>query len=133
MKETVSIIGVTFKTITGMEPNSDEVTFVAEDGREFRMFHSQDCCEHVSLNEVIGDVADLIGSPIVSYECVSNSEGQPLDKYDESFTWTFYKFQSQKGHVTLRWYGTSNGWYSENVDFVLIDRRKSEWASTEVA
>jgi len=49
-----------------------------------------------------------------------SSEGEPAvdPEYDDSFTWTFYKFATIKGSVTLRWYGSSNGYYSESVSFV---------------
>jgi hypothetical protein len=36
---------------------------------------------------------------------------------DESYTWTFYNFATFKGFVTVRFYGSSNGYYSEEVSF----------------
>lgn len=97
---------------------SDELIFECESGERYKMFHQQDCCESVDLNEVIGDLTDLIGSPILEAEMVTN---QSDSSAYESFTWTFYKLSTIKGSVTLRWYGTSNGYYSEEVDFVRLD------------
>ena len=83
----------------------------------FRMLHHQDCCESVSIEEIIGDLSDLVGVPIVVAE---ERVSQDADEYDGSVTWTFYEFRTIKGSVTIRWCGSSNGYYSEAVDLERI-------------
>ena len=117
-----SMIGVTMSAVT-VESNGKEMRFVSEDGsRSFLFHHSQECCESVGIEDVCGDLADLVGSPILMAEEVSNepeSEAFVLDygSVGESCTWTFYKFATVKGSVTVRWLGTSNGYYGEGVSF----------------
>ena len=92
------------------------------------MYHSQDCCESVSIEDVIGDPNDLIGTTVIKAdETISDADPDGLNKaseYRESFTWTFYHIATIKGYVTIRWYGESNGYYSERVDFELMGSRK---------
>ena len=64
----------------------------------------------------------MIGSPLTMAEKSMSRENPRIDPEcpncaDESFTWTFYKFATVSGYVTLRWYGESNGYYSEEVTF----------------
>lgn len=111
------------KTMTNVERRvvyeDDELVFTLDDGSRYKLYHNQDCCEHVSIEDITGDLSDLIGSPLTMAEEVTSSENPPGIEKDsqDSFTWTFYKFATAKGYVTIRWYGESNGYYSESVDF----------------
>lgn len=106
------------KTLVSIEQSGDdELYFNTSDGEVFKMYHEQDCCERVYIEDIIGDLDDLIGTPLLMAEEVTE-EGK--DEFFESSTWTFYKFATVKGYVTIRWLGESNGYYSESVDFVRL-------------
>lgn len=109
------LIGRTFVDVTGAA-GGEEMVFRAQSGRTFRFYHPQDCCEHVRIEDICGDVADLTGSPIVEAEEVSN-EDAPVVENSESYRWTFYRFATAKGAVWVRWLGESSGYYSEGVEF----------------
>lgn len=121
-KETkfAELVGKTILDIQGLEKGSDEVVFVCSDGSKYKMYHLQDCCETVEVEDVYGDPKDLIGHNILIAEENSNCEGPKLNEYDDHYTWTFYKLATIKGYVDIRWYGTSNGYYSEEVTFERI-------------
>lgn len=107
------------KVLVSVENRGDELVFTPDNGKKYKLYHHQNCCESVSIEDVIGDLNDLIGSPILMAEEVTSGEN-PADitKEDQcSFTWTFYKLATIKGYVTVRWYGESNGYYSESVDW----------------
>lgn len=94
-----------------------EVHFYTDDGKKYHLYHDQDCCESVVLDDVCGDLAHLIGEPILMADERTNSNTLPPLGADESWMWTFYEIATIKGAVTLRWFGQSNGYYSESVDF----------------
>ena len=106
-------------TMTKVEQDKYSITFHEQSGRKFRFDHEQDCCESVLVEDVIGNLDNLVGSPITMSEEVS-SENEPAPDDVESHTWTFYKFATVKGYVTVRWLGQSNGCYSECVDFYEV-------------
>ncbi len=107
--------GKTLVSVDGMEVGSGSVTFVCADGTEYTMEHVQDCCESVAIDDVVGNVADLIGAPLLMADEVEGDMGPP-NGY-ESWTWTFYKLATVNGYVDVKWLGTSNGYYSESVSF----------------
>ncbi len=110
-----ALLGRTLQRVDGLEKGSERVTFVCDNGEAFTMFHRQDCCEHVSVEDVVGEVSYLIGSPITMAD-ESSKSGDNKDGYGTE-TWTFYKLATVKGYVDIRWYGSSNGYYSESVTF----------------
>lgn len=110
------------KTLSEIKNNDNyELFFYTTDGEKYKMYHNQDCCESVRIEEVIGDLGDLINSPITMAEEVTNQGETDWG----SQTWTFYKFATNKGYVTIRWLGESNGYYSESVDFVKVENEES--------
>lgn len=111
------IIGKTIVEIRGACRGSDHIYFRFSDNTYMEMYHIQSCCENVELVDIVGDVDDLINAEILGAELVESiNDGNPKDKYDYSYTWSFYKFRTHKGYVDLRWYGSSNDYYSESVD-----------------
>lgn len=98
--------------------NGDSLVFAQEDGEAYEFYHEQDCCECVTIEDICGDLKDLEGSPILLAEEVWNADEPECNA--ESYTWTFYKFATIKGYVDVRWLGTSNGYYSESVNFRKI-------------
>ena len=114
------------KTLNNIEVNNvdgeDEIIFFCQDGSKYRMYHERDCCESVCIEDICGDLTALIGKPLTMAEDVSNKFGQPAkDPWVDSCTWTWYKFATVNGYVTIRWYGESNGYYSEEVDFEIME------------
>lgn len=123
------------KTLTKVEQiGDDRIRFEDTEGKAYELFHSQDCCESVIVEDISGDLADLVGTPILLAEEASSNE-DPADIsarkeasrsngeyiYDEeSQTWTFYKLRTIKGSVDIRWHGSSNGYYSESVEFAEV-------------
>jgi hypothetical protein len=120
MKTTIieEIIGRTIDRIEG-GVNEDKLVFHFNDGDRILFEHYQDCCESVEMIDIVGELDDLTGTPLLKAEertveaTEENAEGHYVS--DEA-QWTFYEFATIKGSVTVRWFGSSNGYYSVSVD-----------------
>lgn len=117
------LLGKTLVAIV-VDNDSNEIRFTDTTGTEYLMYHGQSCCESVEIESIVGDMQDLLGNPLlVAEEAMSEEapDGVVLSEYRaESETWTFYKLATVKGYVDIRWYGASNGYYSESVDFKVV-------------
>lgn len=113
------LVGKILKTV---ENTGDEIIFTLTNDEQYKLYHEQDCCESVYVEDVVGELSDLVGSPILMAEEVSSDEPPPdRDGYmPDSYTWTFYKLATINGYVTIRFFGESNGYYSESVDFCKL-------------
>lgn len=109
--------GMTFVKVQG-DVGSDELLFETAEGARFVFGHWQNCCETVDINDITGDLEDLVGEPLLIAEEVEGESPADFETY-QSHTWTFYKFATRKGYVDVRWLGESNGYYSESVDLFV--------------
>mgnify|MGYP001809990637 FL=1 len=95
------LIGLTMKSVA---KDNDMISFESIDGRKFTLEHNQNCCEEVVIQEIVGDLTNLIGQPIL---CVEKVE-------DESFS-ARVKFETNKGTVFISWeaiLGGCGNWYT---------------------
>lgn len=113
------LLGKTLVMVHGGK-GDEEIRFWTDAGEEYLMYHERDCCESVYIEDIEGDLQSLTGNPILIAEESNDRDMPPADGADDSYTWTFYKIATIKGHVDIRWFGSSNGYYSESVDFELI-------------
>jgi hypothetical protein len=147
----VAFDGLKGKVITRIDyqQGRDPILFFTTTTGNYKMYHDQDCCENVYLEDVVGNLDDLLNTEILLAEEVVSGKPDKVARKDrataykkevadaqllgrrpfyknfkefcnyryESETWTFYKLATIKGSVTLRWYGSSSGNYSESVSF----------------
>lgn len=121
--DVTEMLGKTFAKVEKV--SVDEIRFTAENGDVYLFHHDQDCCERVEVKDIVGDLNDLVGAPLLEAAVVTDSGHGEW----ESWTWTFYKFGTIKGHVNISWDGRSNGYYSEAVHHAFIPADKNEEAA----
>jgi len=120
--EITQLLGRVFTSVRG-QIGASALTFTTVEGNHFELLQPGPLSE-VLIEDICGDLGDLEDAPLLQAEEVS-SETEDLSSDDPeyetynttSITWTFYKFATRKGYVTVRWRGISaNGAYAENVE-----------------
>lgn len=119
--------------IISAKQDDESVKIGLENGDHISLHHDQDCCESVTLEDSDGDIADSVGKRLLRISKRSGDipQAEKLKKIksvlrkgedhyeDESSTWTFIVVETSLETITYRFYGTSNGYYSEDVDIHL--------------
>lgn len=110
-----SLVG---KVLTSVTNQNDEIIFIAAGGYAYKMYHEQDCCESVYVESINGNLNDLLNEPIIRAE---ERVAELPDEYGLAQA-TFYDISTNKGGVTIRWHGSSNGYYGVSVSFDQIEQ-----------
>jgi hypothetical protein len=122
MKDITDLIGKTIVKVEFVECRAD---FYLSDSTLLRLEHHQYCCENVYIEKVFGNMADILDSPVLSateFISLDNPSDTDVDLiYQDSFSWTTQEITTAKGSLKIRWYGQSNGYYSESVDCAWLD------------
>lgn len=112
------LIGEVLESIDYSSNDDDIILFRTKSGKTFQMYHQQDCCENVHMEDLQGNWADLVGKVVRDVTVDSGDLGEPpSDSYNDSFTRTHFRFVVDDATVISKWIGTSNGYYSEEVSF----------------
>lgn len=98
--------------------DNEELIFNLMNGDKIRLYHAQDCCESVELIDADYYADDFTNCTIIHAE--ESTDENNTDYGHE--TWTFYRIRSNKGFMFLRWWGESNGYYSEAIDIEYIKK-----------
>lgn len=113
--------GQTLISIAG-NVGDNSMIFTTADNKKYEMFNEEEGYGNdvsVIVEDIIGDMSDLINHPILMAEMVTNKGKES----EGCSTWTFYKLATIKGSVTIQWCGRSNGYYSESVGFCRLKNK----------
>lgn len=101
------------------DSGDDSIVINFEDGSYIRMFHEQECCEAVWIEDIESnkDISDYKNAVVIDMYVTKRVNLND----EESSTFTFYNLNTSKGSINIRWNGESNGYYSEEVSTYLYD------------
>ena len=103
------MIGAQILGVVGLKAQSEQLVIKTDRG-ELTLKHEVDCCEAVYLEEFTGTAESLVGAIVTSFT-KDTREGEQ-DRGSHVEMWTFYNLVTSRQDLSLRWYGSSNGYYS---------------------
>ena len=117
----LEIKGMTFENVyrgtygEGYFGCNDAIVFVLDEENKYVLTHIQEDFEWVEIESIDGDLSDLIGEPLLIAE----------EAYEEGVlglrgTYSFYKFATIKGYVTIRFLGDGDEFYSEEAELFKL-------------
>jgi len=95
------------KVIDSIEQGHDRIIFYFADGTAAESLHMQDCCESVVVDRIEGDIAAVVGIPVIEADETSDSENKPSE-YSERYHWTRDAVYHDAGHWVQ--FHDSDGW-----------------------
>lgn len=101
------------KEAKGLYKGSTEAVFICKNGYAIKMLNR--AYSRVEIENIDTDY-DIFSDTDFCEIYESTNKG---NTDFGSCTWTFYNIKTNKGYASIRWYGSSNGYYSEKVDFEL--------------
>lgn len=108
------------QTFTKVARQGERIVFEQDGKPVYELAHNQECREYVWIEDITGDLEDLQATPILEAYRSTNNDDPPHpsieEDWDDSYTWTFFRIRTIKGTVTIRFFGSSNGYYSEDAD-----------------
>ena len=107
------------KVFSDIKANCDTVTFCIDGIERYILQHVESWSEDVSIDDIVGDLSDLIGKEITKAEEIQSDTDLPdgiSEDYFESWTYSFYYLHTLDSCVTIKFFGTSNGYYSETAE-----------------
>jgi hypothetical protein len=112
------------RTVKNVYVSDDAFTLEIDDVNYpfVHFYHRQSCCEDVKIEDIVGGkLSELVGQKMYHCELVEqdNEDSSFVAKEDVNYitsaTWSFLKLNTLKDSITVRWWGESNGYYSETI------------------
>ena len=110
--------GKSLKKIT-INTRDNYVLFDCEDTTSYILQHIQESNEEVVIEDTLGDLDDLIGTPLLLAKEINryykHIKSKKLTMAQRISAWSYYQLDTVKGTADIRWCGTCNGYYTNTA------------------